>query len=1261
MTDDNNSKKWVFPALNIEPGERLLIFASGKNRRDLPAGTPNHWETAANESDDWQYFIGTAEPSSKWNYLTFNALANWTTAPGPFGYGDGDDTTQIPAGTLSIYFRKNFDVPDASKLTRAILSMDYDDGFVAYLNGIEIARSQNISGTPDYQTLATPDHEAAIYGGGDAESFPISPSILAAALKNGSNVLAIELHNVNDVSSDLSGRAWLHFGIADGSKFFGANPVWFTAAGDNVPEMHTNFKISNSETIKLYDPPGQILDSIFIENLQPGHVRARISDGDSWCFSNQPTPGQANAGVCFKGYAPVPIFNLKSGFYTENQSVAISGGGNIRFTTDGKNPSDTSEIYQNPIEISKSGVVRARSFQAQRLPSAVATASYFVNEPTTLPVVSIAVPPGDFFENGDGGAAVYDKKTGKTGVTVEYFDAAKNRVFSENASARVVGNYSVDFPQKSLQFEFSSEFGAAGEVPNIFQKDKPAVKNLHGFRIRNQDDDAASARMRDLVSNRISNATHCATTGYENVAAFINGEYWGHYGAREMMNRWFVRDNFDADPDSVEIITTQYAAQNPYEATTGTDVEFFKMSDFIIQNSLAGTSNWLRADSLIDWRNWVDYFATEIYIENGDWFPSMYFNNTRLFRAPDLKWKFVLWDTNYGQRDPADNLLDATLANPAQQNRYTDMMNRLLGNSNFKNYFINRFADLLNDHFKTQKIHAVIDENAAQLAPEIEAQNNRWGSGDLATWQDNVQNLKYFHSERTAFVRDHIQNHFDMAGKVNITLKTVPAGAGFVQISTLTPTDLPWTGVYFNGNPVKLTAIAAPGFSFSNWSANPFISNLTVPNFTSNISTNTTFTANFTGASTAPELVISEINYHSDTLLNSGDWLEIFNPGTAPLDLSGWSIEDETPLNKYVFPTGTNLAAGARLVLFEDLDKFQAVHPNVSNKIGPISFGLSNSGEQILIRNFSKDTFLIVKYKDGSKWPCTPDGFGRTLELSNLTADPNEPESWFAGCIGGSPGKAFSACLDFPVISEINYHSDPANDAGDWFEIFNQSSSALNLGGWVFRDSDDKNFFTIPANTTVPVAGRIVFFNDLAKFSAEHPTVQNKVGAFNFGFANSSDVVRLYDSGGNLRHSVCYLDSLPWPVEADGLGKTLEFKIGESPNLPGSWFAGCPGGSPGAAFDPNCSIATDEISDGNLSLEIFPNPAGEFVFVKILGEGFSQKFDVQISDAIGRTVFLGNNFENGGQLSVKNLSSGVYQVSCRAENGRLVLGRFFKN
>jgi hypothetical protein len=188
----------------------------------------DHWETAIFAEDDWRYIVPSFAVETGWNTIEFD-VSNWDEGPGGFGYGDGDDGTIIDPA-ISVYFRRNFSVSDLTKLSSAVLSADYDDGFVAYLNGYEIGRSYNLSepGTfVPYDETTTYDHEASLYNGGLPENFILDSLELDSFLTNGENVFAVQIHNVGINSSDMSGNFYLSFGITDDSEFYETPPWWF--------------------------------------------------------------------------------------------------------------------------------------------------------------------------------------------------------------------------------------------------------------------------------------------------------------------------------------------------------------------------------------------------------------------------------------------------------------------------------------------------------------------------------------------------------------------------------------------------------------------------------------------------------------------------------------------------------------------------------------------------------------------------------------------------------------------------------------------------------------------------------------------------------------------------------------------------------------------------------------------------------------------------------------------------------------------------
>ncbi len=247
-------------AFNTDPFSRAAFSVSGM--AVTPTQPPDIFYIAPGEA--WRYFRGLTEPSvgTAWTTAGFDDQA-WDFDLGGFGY-DNDVATQ--AGLLSnvateltdmrddgmnldaytsVYLRRTFNVVNPFDISELILELDYDDSFIAYVNGVEVARSTfGIVDVPEPFDGLGSDHEST---NGDANQ-PLEQFIIDIAndfpglLQSGSsNVLAI--HGLNSTLDDsdfvlsqisLSGNVLLPFGADfDGSGFIDGDDltVWGSSYG----------------------------------------------------------------------------------------------------------------------------------------------------------------------------------------------------------------------------------------------------------------------------------------------------------------------------------------------------------------------------------------------------------------------------------------------------------------------------------------------------------------------------------------------------------------------------------------------------------------------------------------------------------------------------------------------------------------------------------------------------------------------------------------------------------------------------------------------------------------------------------------------------------------------------------------------------------------------------------------------------------------------------------------------------------------------
>ncbi|MGH9869646.1 MAG: LamG-like jellyroll fold domain-containing protein [Candidatus Polarisedimenticolia bacterium] len=155
--------------------------------------------------DTWRYMKGTVQPPAEWNTAGFDE-AGWLSGASGIGYGDGDDATvlaDMQNGYSTVYMRRLFDVPSPSAIDGLDLKVDYDDGFVAYLNGVEVARRNVPAGALTISSMASSSHEASGGASGNAPE-TISLNSFLGQLIPGTNVLAVHALNATLGSSDLT-------------------------------------------------------------------------------------------------------------------------------------------------------------------------------------------------------------------------------------------------------------------------------------------------------------------------------------------------------------------------------------------------------------------------------------------------------------------------------------------------------------------------------------------------------------------------------------------------------------------------------------------------------------------------------------------------------------------------------------------------------------------------------------------------------------------------------------------------------------------------------------------------------------------------------------------------------------------------------------------------------------------------------------------------------------------------------------------------
>lgn len=1062
LSDDSSLPfKWTFPAVALPAKSCLLVFASGKDIRALPA----HWETVIDWGDDWKYLVPAAEPPTDWRSASFDDSA-WPSGPSGFGYGDGDDATLLAnpdpfqPSPVSVFIRKKFTVTNLADIVRLVLHVDFDDGFVAYLNGTELARGnmRPPGKLPAFDDFAAASHEAQMYRGGAPEPFVIAAP--DSFLLVGDNYLALEVHNAELYSSDLTLIPFLTLEMK-------APPEHGRGASRHLQfpslplQLHTNFKIKASgEMLRLTNPYGQICDQIAIGLLPPDISFGRQPDGAAnWYFFDQPTPALSNTRPGYQQIAEPPSCSLPGGFYNQPQQVELMSahhGAVIRYTLDGSLPSENSSSYDSPVLITKTTVLRARVFGSGLLPGATMTQTYFINQSFSLPVISLVTDPANLWDV-DKGIYVFGKHADTLNypywganfwqdwerpIHLEFFESNGVRGFDLDAGVQIFGSWSRLYPQKSLAIFARSNYGADAIRYPIFQ-DKP-IASFQSLILRNSGQDWGRTFFRDAMMQFLVRATmDLDIQAYRPAMVFLNGQLWGIHNIREKMNEHYLASNRRIDPENIDFV------ERDSLVIKGDLWHYQHLLQFVATNDLAQTEHYDYVRSLMDVENFMDYTIAVIYFANPDW-P---WNNVKCWRprTANGRWKWLLYDLDYGfhggHLGPEANMFREMRH---QTNGTTALFFQLLQNSEYRRQFIDRFADHLNITFEPARVLQIIKQFQAGIAADMPSHITRWKGtfngpwwlgksiDSMDEWYSHISVLNDFAQRRPDFLRKQLLEEFGLVdgGIAIIKLNTQPALSGQIRLNSQLLHQFPWYGIYFPDVPIDLSAIPAPGFRFSHWIG-------LMPSDQSAITTRIADRQEITAVflpdtAVSGSIVVTEINYQSHPATDAGDWIELYNRGATTIDLSGWIFLDAEDQHRFRLPPATIITPQSYLVLCQNQLRFLHQFPEVHRCVGDFSFGLSSNGDSIRVVDALGNRIIAFVYGTQTPWPEAANGSGKTLALKHPDLSPALPQNWAASNqVGGTPGAPndlisatqHNAPVPSPIFDLFPIHPNPFNSS----------------------------------------------------------------------------------------------------------------------------------------------------------------------------------------------------------------------------------------
>jgi len=1051
LSDDfSEPQRWSIPELKIAPGEYEVIFCSGKDYRDRGF----FWETIIDENSNWKYADNNSGLDIPENWREMSATLNWPSGPSGFGYGDDDDQTIIES-TTGLAIRKLFYIETPENIAAMVLHVDYDDGFIAYINGIEIARDNVCCEYPPLSQLAIGNHEAQIYQGGFPSEFPVDD--WQYIINDGYNIIAIQVHNVTENSSDMTIRPFLSIAHYEPDSSYEISSFLLGELGSQSwGHYHTNFKLDgDGEEIILSDPNGIGIDSRQFDEIPTDISFGRtLDDIEVWAYFDIPTPLEPNGDESFLGITETPVIFPGGGFFigdTEIQIESTAENSNIFYTIDGTIPTQSDELF-NSFIVQGTTTARFRAFKEGYLPSKTVTHTYFDESAiNSLPVISIVTDPEHFFDDETGiyvlgneatdwfpfwGAnwwsdcphsnmRAYGCDNWERPIHIEFFEPNGSLGFGLDAGVRIHGHWMRGLPQKSLAVIARGQYGSDKIEHQIFPN--IPLNEFKSILIRQSGNDWSSTMIRDGIGAVMARKIDLDYQEHRQAIVYINGEYWGIHNVREKINERYISDHHNVDLDNLDLVENSYGTWANYGSTDN----WFELIDFLSSSDLSIDSNYQALQDWVDIQEWINYLVIELYAANNDWIGGNYkrwYNN-------DGKWRFILNDLDAGfnqypeeYNPPDENIFDnesLSGSGPDQIGSFIEY-HSMMTNPDFRRKFINTFADLFNTLFEPNNFSSIVDSLKEVIEPEMPAHIERWantcpfcpgnwigdGINSMDEWYEELDRLYDFTTVRNEVGWYNILEEFDLDGFVYVILEE-NNNEGSIKINSINPSEYPWTGKYFQGNSITVSALPNPGFEFLNWTINgvtvieenPFVVSLSgfESTYDAELSIEIFFQESNTLGPINP-IVINEINYNSSDESNSGDWIELINITDSSVNISNWIIRDEDWSHTFEIPNGEVLGADDYMVICKDSMLFRQVYPNTENLVGNMNFGLSGNSDEVRIFNDQGNLIDSVRYSDDPPWPSGPDGNGSSLELINPLMDNNIATTWSTSDESGTPG-----------------------------------------------------------------------------------------------------------------------------------------------------------------------------------------------------------------------------------------------------------------
>ena len=673
---------------------------------------------------------------------------------------------------------------------------------------------------------------------------------------------AINLKDYKISNKDKEKKAWQ---LPDMEVPAGGHVIIYCdKEGKEDNRLHANFRLESGKDGNLYlFTGGEIVDKLekLAKMPAPDVAYGRTTDGgEEWGYELQVTPGAANEGgvVDADHLLGAPEFSQNGQVFENGSSFQLTlslpegapEGTVIRYTTNGSEPTATSTLYSDPINISKTKVIRAKLFCEGYL-SPVSTAQSYIFHPRafTLPIFSVQMDDRYLNDKEIGLFANNNSKEDKKlhdwrrPMNIEFFPAAgAESAFNQLGETRIQGGQSRGNALKSMVFYANKRFDPDHKQYQyeFFPDQKPGIKKFKSFSLRDGGNDFGDLYFRDLIIQRTmaGNVDLDWQAGHSAVL-YINGDYMGMLNIRERSNEDNIYSNYDGLED-IDLIEISHENQ-------GGDlfIEEFKEGDDVFYNNFKNFYS-EKGHKLAEYEEWMDVseylnvIVMNFFYGNID-FPG---NNLVFWRPNDddtesglpKKWRVIVKDTDfglglYGRTADVYNMIDM-LYHPASHQEFawaftepaTRLLKNMLEDPDILNMFIDKCCVYMGDFMNAEGTGKIIDLIQAEVLDEFVAHRAKypsWGGNsreeiinkfnDAKKWLAGYTEQGWWgqtttYKPRTEYFMEQLNNQYNLGTPVALTINKESNEDLEITVNGIKLTNKVFDGQYFTGRNITLSA-----------------------------------------------------------------------------------------------------------------------------------------------------------------------------------------------------------------------------------------------------------------------------------------------------------------------------------------------------------------------------------------------------------------------------------------------------------------------